>query len=147
VIDIGTYLGFSATALAYAPNVNIITYDIVDCIPNKDARKDQTNITYRIGDCTKDVDELIKKSNVIVLDVDPHDGIQERQILKAFVDAGFKGIIIFDDINLTDEMHRFWQSINIPGTTKYDATVCGHHSGTGVLVWNDSDFEVVLETI
>ena len=145
VYDIGTYLGFSSLALSRNPSVKVITYDIGNYIQKKDAFDSILNLERRIGNCIMDAEEIVETSKVIMIDVDPHDGVQELAMLKAFVNAGFKGIMLFDDIYVNEPMFQFWQSINIPGTTKVDLTSVGHFTGTGAVVW-DGVAEIKMNT-
>jgi len=145
VYDIGTYLGFSALAWSRNPNIKVVTYDIGNYIQNKEAFDGIINLERRIGNCIMDAEEIVERSKVIMIDVDPHDGIQEVAMLKAFVATGFKGIMLFDDIYANEPMYKFWQSINIPGTTKLDLTSVGHFSGTGAIVW-DGVAEIKMNT-
>jgi len=144
VYDIGTYLGFSALALSANPDVHVITYDIASFVSPESGIHEISNIERRLGNCIADAAEIAKQAKVIMLDVDPHDGIQEKAILKAFVEAGFKGMILLDDIHANELMQDFWDTLNIAGTTKIDITHLGHFSGTGVIVWNDCGLEVVF---
>lgn len=149
VYDIGTYLGYSALALSYNSQVKVITYDITDHLTpeRKEVLRSHPNIEYRIGDCINDAHDIVKNTKVVLIDVDPHDGIKEANILSSLVRNDFKGLIIFNDIQLNQEMHDFWTNLNIPGTKKIDATVCGHNSGTGLLVWDDSGFDFAINAI
>lgn len=144
VYDIGTYLGFSALALAYNPKVEVVTFDLVDHIltPRYNI-KQRPNITFKIADCTQtDHIQELAKSRLIMLDVDPHDGVQEPQIMKALEEAGFRGLLLLDDIHLNEAMERFWESIPYK---KYDITKYGHHSGTGIVVFDDTFCDVNIE--
>jgi len=138
--DIGTYLGYSAVAMSYNPNVKVVTYDIANFVKNQSI-KDIKNIERRLGNCIMDVKDIVNDTQVVMIDVDPHDGVQEIQMLNAFVNAGFKGMMLFDDIYANREMTNFWNSIDIEGTRKIDATNIGHWSGTGILLWDNCGIE------
>lgn len=141
IYDIGTYMGLSALALAYNPNVHVVTYDIVDNLPaDKKTIRQYPNITYKIADCTsKDEIVEIAKAPIVLLDVDPHDGVQEPKIFSALVENGFRGLLFLDDIHLNEGMRNWWNSIPYK---KYDLTKYGHYSGTGVVVFDDTRYDV-----
>lgn len=147
VYDIGTFVGYSALALAYNPNVNVVTYDLYNLFPNTAdlTAKAYPNITFKIADCTTPAEvQEIAKSPLVFLDVDPHDGIQEPQIFKSLEDAGFKGILLLDDIHLNEGMRNFWNWIP-EKYKKYDISKYGHHSGTGLVVFDEAHVNVCIE--
>ena len=149
IYDIGTYLGFSSLALSFNQNTKVVTYDICDCFHAKKegqlSAKDISNITFKIGDCTE-LDEIteIAKAQLVVLDVDPHDGIQEKEIYTALKDAGFKGILVCDDINLNPPMKEFWDWVDLK---KYDISKYGHWSGTGIVVFDDTQYDITMPLV
>ncbi len=139
--DIGTYMGFSAVALA-ANGHKVVTYDVCDWIPDEgDSIKTHPDITFKIMNCLNDMDELIK-AEVIMLDIDPHDGIQEPKIIQALREHNFKGLLLLDDINLNKNMREFWESIP---EKKYDVGKYGHWTSTGIVVFDPSKYEIVME--
>ncbi len=82
-------------------------------------------------DCVNNMDEIVK-SDFIVLDIDPHDGIEETRILEALEKNNYKGIVLLDDINLNPGMKNFWKDI-----TEY-----GHWSGTGIVIFDSNRFDI-----
>jgi predicted O-methyltransferase YrrM len=144
VVDIGTYMGLSALALS-TTGTKVITYDICDWIPEVDvvqkSVKTKENVEFRVANCLHDMEELVK-ADFIVLDVDPHDGCQEPVIMDRLEKHGFKGVLFLDDIHLNAEMHAFWNDIK---QTKFDLSPYGHHSGSGVVVYDPSRFTFSLE--
>jgi len=90
------------------------------------------NVEYRIGDFREDPDVL--KSPFILIDVDPHDGIQEKEFHEFFLKNKYRGLVAWDDIHLP-LMNPWWNSINEPNVKKVDLTRVGHHSGTGLLIY------------
>jgi hypothetical protein len=143
MIDIGTYTGLSALALATDPEQSVITYDIIDNIPDEatDSIKKRANIECKIMNCCDDM-AAICDSKLIVLDVDPHDGLQEPVIIDALVKNGFKGLLVLDDIHLNENMKRFYDSIELPTT---DVSYYGHWSGTGIVNFDTSAYRIVAE--
>ena len=145
LIDIGTYFGFSALALAANTDLNqkVVTYDIVDWIPddeNTPTMKNVNNIELKLMDCTNDM-ETILQSNLVMLDIDPHDGVEEVVILDALRKAGYQGLVVMDDIHLNGNMKRMWESIP---EKKHDVTRLGHWSGTAIIVFGETlDIDLV----
>jgi hypothetical protein len=74
-----------------------------------------------------------------MLDID-HEYHNEIQIYHTLANRGWKGIIVCDDIHLNDPMKRFWDEVSHP---KIDITKYGHGSGTGVIVMDNTEFELV----
>lgn len=144
VIDIGTYTGLSALALSADPEQSVITYDIVDNIPSGavDSIKTKPNIEIKIMNCCDDM-ATVCASKLVVLDIDPHDGLQEPVIIDALVKNGFKGLLVLDDIHLNDGMKRFYDSISLPKT---DVSLYGHWSGTGIVNFDTSAFRIVMDS-
>lgn len=146
IYDIGTFVGYSALSLAHNPNVNVVTYDLIDHFKTSGlSARNYPNITFKIADCTTPSEaEAIAKSPLVFLDVDPHDGIQEPHIFKSLEETGFKGILVLDDIHLNEGMRNFWNWIP-EKYKKYDISKYGHHSGTGLVVFDESHANIVFE--
>jgi predicted O-methyltransferase YrrM len=138
VFEIGTRWCVSAVALSRNPNINVVTCDI-------EKQFDMTlpsNVEFILGDGFEVLENYIH-ANVIFMDVDPHDGIQERKMIKKLSELNFKGILVLDDIHLNKEMNDVWNEIDLD---KFDATQIGHYSGTGIVFFGDQSFSV-LQTI
>jgi predicted O-methyltransferase YrrM len=143
VYDIGTYVGMSAIALATNEKINVVTYDIFNHFDNPTIKTQVhsiKNINFVLGDCMGDLEEL-SKATLIVLDIEPHDGLEEMKIIDALRDAGFKGICVCDDIFVNDGMKQFWNNVTLK---KVDITQYGHWSGTGVIVFDENFADVVV---
>jgi len=146
ILDIGTYLGLSSMALSNNKNNTVITFDINELNINKNypSVKDVKNIVYMVEnilDNKAKFYDMVKKSNIIIMDVDPHDGVQEPLFMDVFKEAGFEGILILDDINLNKSMNDWWNSISYE---KYDISKYGHWSGTGLVNFNKNT-RLILE--
>jgi hypothetical protein len=122
--DIGSYKGLSAIALSSNQTNLVISYDIEYLIvvdrPN--------NVEFRIGNFYNDKELL--RSPLIMFDIDPHDGLQEKEFVRYLTSNNYKGAVIFDDIHLKDGMKNFWRYVT---QQKQDYTNLGNLSGTGVL--------------
>ena len=128
ILDLGTCQGHSAVALSQNKNNKVITYDIdkkeniiIDNVKN---------IEFRLLDINLEDDFVLEQAKIILLDIDPHDGVQEAKFYNKLRNINFKGILICDDINLNDGMIKFWSNIT---EEKYDITDIGHWSGTGIV--------------
>lgn len=142
LIDIGTYFGFSAAALSIDESKKVITYDIYDWISDTDYTiKNRENIELRCMDCLDDIPTLLDAS-FICLDVSPHDGLQEEEIFKALQKYKYKGLLFLDDIHQSKEMDDWWNTITLP---KYDLSKYGHFSGSGIVVFDPSKYNIILE--
>lgn len=144
MVDIGTYMGASALSLALDNQQPVVTYDIMDWVGGANSAigqytfKDKSNITFKIMDCrnTVEMKTILSKAPLIVLDIDPHNGIEEKQIIKDLEHFGFKGALILDDIHLNPEMEEFWNGLS--QTHKKDVTLLGHWSGTGLVYFDEN---------
>ena len=160
IVDLGTNRGGSAAALSYNRSNEVYTFDI---IPTEEAielfKKDEyKNISYIIGNCIennwygqplgpfsakhlkplKSEKEIFLSSELIFLDIDPHDGVQEPQVLDFLITNDWKGIMVCDDIgHQHPPMHDWWNSIELPTYTirnKYAAL-----KGTGIICFNNQE--------
>jgi len=128
ILDVGTRIGGSALALSHNPTNQIISYDLVEQGASQ-IKKD--NITWKIQDFREDETLDWSKISIIMIDVDPHDGVQEVEMMEFLKEKGWKGIILLDDIGPGwPEVEEMWNSIEEP---KIDVTEVGHMSGTGLV--------------
>lgn len=135
ISDLGTYQGLSALALSSNPLVKVKSYDI-DLSHNLVSGK--ANIQFIEGNIFDHIDDILK-SDIILVDIDPHDGIQEEKFYEILVERGYKGLTIWDDIYKDFMMETFWHRVNMQ---KQDITNIGHHSGTGLI-----EFKHIIPTI
>ena len=92
-----------------------------------------SNVTYKIGDFR--TDSALMEAPFIFVDVDPHDGIQEKDFDRFFRESGYKGLTLWDDIHCNSAMKDWWENLDGTGIEKYDLTVAGHWSGTGAIFY------------
>jgi len=154
IVDLGTHRGESAAALAYNKSNKIYTYDIAHSAQAVDRFKKEEfqNIKYILGNCIEDNwfgmamlegdppksdKEIFLSSELIFMDIDPHDGIQEDRVLNFLISNNWKGIMVCDDIGMGREpgkenahaqMRDWWYTINLP---KYDISKNYYAAGTG----------------
>jgi len=128
ILDIGTRTGGSALALSYNPTNQVISYDLVEQGASSIKRD---NITWKIQDLMKD--EALDWDNIpiVMIDVDPHDGSQERVMMDWLREKSWNGILIHDDIGPDwPDIQLMWNEILEP---KIDVTDIAHMSGTGIV--------------
>jgi hypothetical protein len=75
-----------------------------------------------------------------MIDVDPHDGVQEREMYDFLKNKNWSGLLILDDIldnwsvripgAKPQEMRKWWDEIQ---EEKYDVSDVAHSSGTGLV--------------
>lgn len=147
LLDIGTYLGHSALALSANPDVQVISYDVEDCLPDANAAlsvRHRPNVQLLIKDCCEDFSKrgFLDGVPLVFLDVDPHDGVQEKKILAELINADYDGIILCDDIYCNDQMRAFWNWVGKLGVKRVDLTPFGHWSGTGAVVLHPDSIDI-----
>lgn len=133
ILDIGTRTGGSALALSYNPTNNIRSYDLVEQGASS-IKKD--NIEWNIGDFMEDEDIDWDNVSIVMIDVDPHDGSQERVMMDWLREKGWKGILMHDDIGPGwPDIQLMWDEIP---EEKFDVTEIAHMSGTGIVNFGDA---------
>ena len=165
LIDLGTHTGESAAALSYNKSNIVYTYDIEHQAAAAQRVEEEKNIRYIIGDCINDDwsgyagfpgvepktdKEIFLSSELIFLDVDPHDGKKERKVLEFLLSNNWAGVMVCDDIGMGLEpgkenahpaMRDWWQSISLP---KYNISSNHYASGTGTGVIAFNNQEVIF---
>ncbi len=148
IVEVGTRFGGSALAFSYNDKNKIISYDIIDCGASKIDRK---NILFKIEDFTKDESIDWGGVDIIMIDVDPHDGIKEREFMTFLESVEWEGILILDDILANwprivhgadpEAMNAWWNGLTYE---KYDISDVGHCSGTGLVnIGNKFKIEII----
>lgn len=165
ILEIGTHQGNASVALSYGKtignSINIYTYDIKNLLDkNPKQYFEKYGIIYKLENL---FDPSIRESNkefilsmdIILIDIDPHEGILEKNMLDWLKENDYKGIILFDDIHLglghtannyrstENKMSDFWK--NIDDKIKIDLTKVGHWSGTGLVSFNLKDYDIELD--
>ena len=137
VIDAGTHMGHSALSLAQNENTKVISYDTVvrDMVRDIVGRKEYSNIQFIQGNVLQIPPPYILKSKVILLDIDPHNGLQELAFMAILHGVGFKGCLLIDDIHLNTGMRGFWQHTQDNNLHCFDITEHGHKTGTGLVIF------------
>jgi hypothetical protein len=125
LLDIGSYQGSSAIALSFNKKNKVISYDIEHQPEIADIKI--PNIQFIKGNVLKHK----IASPFIMLDT-YHDGEFEQEFVDHLLKINYKGLVMFDDINLNKEMSNFWNGLK---NEKYNLTHIGHHSGTGIAIF------------
>ena len=171
IVDLGTNRGGSAAALSYNKSNEVYTFDIGINDEAISLFEQYENITYLIGNCIennwsgqpqinppglrirplKSEREIFLSSELIFLDIDPHDGIQEQAVLDFLIANDYKGIMVCDDIRGGANWHEthgnsesargmqeFWSNISL---STYDVTDSkyGSDSGTGIICFDNQE--------
>jgi predicted O-methyltransferase YrrM len=159
IIELGTHTGDSAYVLAYANrafnnNNKIITYDI-QLKPR--VLIDHKNIEYRLEnmfdkDNREHNREVLLSSDLIFIDIDPHEGLLEYDMYLWLKTNKYRGLIIFDDIHLgrghmgstcPHSMQEFWDKVDKADSV--DLTHVGHWSGTGLVCFSPENYVFLLD--
>jgi predicted O-methyltransferase YrrM len=90
ILEIGTRWGVSAVALASNKSVHVVTCDLEDQLGDHDDMRNIENISYVIADGYDMLDNC-HEYQFIFIDVDPHDGIQERKMIQKLIDLNYNG--------------------------------------------------------
>lgn len=133
IFDIGTRTGESAFAFSYG-GAHVESFDIIDRVSG---RPRPENVHYNFENLFDPPvrerwrDRLLN-SSIICMDIDPHVGLLELEMVQWLQRHGYRGLIVLDDIFLNDEMRiNLWSRID--SEYKTDATSLGHWSGTGIV--------------
>ena len=132
ILDVGTRTGGSALALSHNENNQVISYDLQE---QGASQIKKNNIEFKIQDFREDDSLNWDHVSIIMLDVDPHDGVQEEEMMEFLEDKGWKGILLLDDIGPQwPEVEDLWNRITYP---KINVTEVGHLSGTGLVNFDE----------
>ena len=133
ILDVGTRTGGSALALSYNETNKVMSYDLQEQGASSGINKD--NIQFNIKDFRDDETLDFENISIIMLDVDPHDGVQEEEMFEWLEEKGWKGLVLLDDIGPQwPEIEDFWNRITYP---KLNVTEVGHMSGTGLVNFDE----------
>jgi predicted O-methyltransferase YrrM len=160
IIELGTHAGISALALNYGnvkynSNNKIFTYDIqYHLLPNIFMDNGINYIMENLFDpvVREQNKEHLLSSDVIFIDVDPHEGVMEYDMYLWLKNNNYKGLILFDDIHLGaghlgvtsgNSMQQFWDKID--NEYKIDLTSIGHYSGTGLVCFDFDNHKIIYD--
>jgi predicted O-methyltransferase YrrM len=153
IVDIGTWAGTGFLSFrAGNPNVNIQTFDILPweivstMLPSNGMNETikplfhQHNFIHKISP----YEELIRTADIIFIDIDPHTGIAEKELLNKILPEVKSGCwVMFDDIHLNQGMQTFWDACSFG--EKHDLTNIGHYTGTGLIIKGGAESGLPLD--
>ena len=146
IVDIGTCYGDSALALSYGGRF-VQSFDIEDRVGD---RSFPGNIRRNIADLfdpttRESFHDTLLDSGLILIDIAPHAGKQEYELVRWLQENDYRGLIVLDDVWWYKEMRdNLWYRIE--PWFRVDATSMGHWSGTGIVSF-DPDDEVEIEGV
>ena len=133
ILDVGTRTGGSALALSYNETNKVMSYDLQEQGASSGISK--SNVQFNIKDFREDDTLDFDNISIIMLDVDPHDGVQEEEMFEWLEEKEWKGLVLLDDIGPQwPEIEDFWNRITYP---KINVTEVGHMSGTGLVNFDE----------
>lgn len=137
IIDIGTHHGHAAVALAYNHSNTVYTFDRVNTVDPPYLRT--PNIRFVQDDLYANPEKwesTLLMAAFIFIDTEPHNGNNEYEFIQYLKSIDYKGFIVCDDIWYFKSMRdNLWYKIE--DRYKYDLTLVGHWSGTGIITFND----------
>lgn len=133
IIDIGTHLGDSAVALSYGGR-DVLTFDVVEKIGDRalptNVRRHTVDLTQ--ADTRQQLRNTLLSSALIFIDIDPHEGTREYELIEWLRTNCYAGIMVLDDIWYFDgTREKLWR--RIAPEQKIDVTAIGHWAGTGIV--------------
>jgi hypothetical protein len=129
-IDVGTLKGCSALALSTNEKNKVYSFNLSSQLELNSLPE---NVEFIIDNVLNGkYDNILLSAKFILLDTF-HDGSFEKQFVDYLLSINYKGMVLFDDIKLNNEMIDFWNSIK---TEKYDISDLGHSTGTGLVVFS-----------
>lgn len=137
IFDIGTHLGDSALALSYGGSP-VESFDIVDMVGG---RARPSNVRFHKQDLfnqrvREEWKPKLLDSSMIFIDIAPHEGLREYEMIEWLQQSGYRGLIVLDDIWYYKPMRdNLWYKID--SRYKTDATFMGHWSGTGIVSFGE----------
>lgn len=127
IAELGCYMGLSTMCLAWNMHNDVTCFDIDYSFLKW--KKQPGNVKRLLVEGDHDFYKGIIVSDIIFVDTN-HFGKMELAVYKFLKQSNWKGILIYDDIYLNDEMKSVWEAIDMP---KIDATDIGHIYGTGII--------------
>ena len=86
IMEIGTRYGKSALALSFNPKNKVISYDILEQGASQIVKD---NLEFRISNFMEDVTIDWNLVDILLINVDPHDGIKDREFLTFLREKGW----------------------------------------------------------
>lgn len=139
---ISTKKGYSALALvSRAMDLDVHCYGSSDIPDDELTANNLTNVTLHYEDWRSEVSS-IASMQVVVVDIEPHEGMEEAALALELFKAGFKGILVIDNIYLNPSMHAVWAASLPSSLLRFDATPIGHWTGTGLVFYSPDAYKL-----
>ena len=143
--------GQDALALSYNTKNTVHTFDVKEKLTEeqKQYKWKSRKIEFHEenlwnANVRKKWKDTLLSSQLIFVDLDPHDGYLEYELYSWLKRNKYKGILLFDDIHFPGMQMNLWSKI--PDSDKHDITHLGHFSGTGMVLFPGySAFEIVVQ--
>jgi predicted O-methyltransferase YrrM len=146
VVDMGTLYGSSALALSYNEQTQVMTLDTKRQIPDAQdlvTPVKRPNVRMIVASC-QTVLPHAAKANLVLLDIDAHLTTEIKKVIHELAYYNFKGILVLDNIHLNDDMKSLWVDVGkeLKNCKTIDATMLGHHTGTGIIVYDPKHIDI-----
>jgi len=128
IAEVGTYMALSTVCLAWEKTNAVISYDVTYDYLKWKERPDNVACILMPPD-QNGFPKSIINAGIIFIDTN-HYGVMEKNVFDYLIANEWKGVLIYDDIYLNDEMTAAWDYISVE---KIDATSIGHVYGTGII--------------
>jgi len=144
------YKGFSSLALSYDLSLQNTVHAFSRFDFFEQNIKERSNILYYEGDIMErrmqeTWKSLILDCDIIFMDCSPHTGTNEYAFYEFLQQNLYSGILICDHIWSMKQMRdQFWYKI--PDDYRYDLTLVGNHSGTGIVCFNSKNESNIVES-
>lgn len=150
IVDVGTRWGDSARALASEPSNFVFSFDVMNAA-DRIAKANSITVSElqsQLGNIqntnilkSKQGLAILKVAQIILLDTlhQPDRNNFEYDFIATLEKIEYKGLLICDDIHLSDQMEQWWNSIL---HKRVDVTEVGHSSGTGIVDFSRSKLRI-----
>jgi predicted O-methyltransferase YrrM len=145
-VDMGTLYGSSALALSYNEQTQVMTLDTKRQIPDAQdlvTPVKRPNVRMIVASCQTLLPHAAK-ANLVLLDIDAHLTTEIKKVIHELAYYRFKGILVLDNIHLNDDMKSLWIDVGkeLNNCKTIDATTLGHHTGTGIIVYDPKHIDI-----
>jgi len=137
IIEMGTRFGFSALAMSINETNKVTSYDIVE---RGQSLIVKPNLHFRLLNLLEEENShVILESDILFVDIAPHNGVDEKQITDYLIANNYKGITLWHDIHDGSRkqpprtMWKWWIALD-PSLNKFDLTTAqaGAEASPGV---------------
>lgn len=112
ILELGTQTGAGTVCFLY-PGRRVLTADVNTGHISKEVLMEKYILVRHLRNADECTDFKFYDFDTIFVDIG-HDGHQEERIHYKLMNEKFKGIVLWDDIELNDDMKFFWKNIVQP---------------------------------